>query len=313
MLQRTMTWMLVASAAAFGACRATTAQCVVGADCASGACDVTGKCVAVVTPDGGADASAIFPPLDASPGPTFDAALGETGVPGCTPNDDGTITRDEVPMQPGLRATYLVAENATWSTAGAQSPDGSRTWDLTGALSGDAPVLFDTESPSGTWWAKDFAGATYSARLAASQDLLGLFEAGDSLLLLGVVSPAGGTGQTELTYATPIPTIKTPLTMGTSWQTTSTVNGTAAGVAAYYTEQYTSQVDARGTMKTPYGTFPVLRVSTVLTRTIGVVPTVIRSYAFVAECFGAVASVTSQNNETNAEFTGDAEVRRLTP
>jgi len=41
--------------------------------------------------------------------------------------------------------------------------------------------------------------------------------------------------------------------------------------------------------------------------------TVTRSDAFVAECFGPVATVTSQTDEQNDEFTNVAEVRRLAP
>jgi hypothetical protein len=102
--------------------------------------------------------------------------------------------------------------------------------------------------------------------------------------------------------------------MGSSWNVTSNVTGQAEGFDTEYTEAYVSTVDAEGTMKTPYATFEnVLRVSTVLTRTVGVTPTVTRSYAWIAECCGVVASVTSQSDETSTEFSNDAEVRRLTP
>jgi hypothetical protein len=132
-------------------------------------------------------------------------------------------------------------------------------------------------------------------------------------LLTGVVSPASGTTDTELTYATPIATLQFPLTVGATWSTSSNVTGTAEGIDVAYTEAYVSKVDEAGTMKTPYGTFNVLRVSTVLTRTIDLVATTTRSFSFVAECFGPVAAVTSQSNETSTEFSDDAEVRRLTP
>ena len=68
-------------------------------------------------------------------------------------------------------------------------------------------------------------------------------------------------------------------------------------------------------MTTPYGAFPVLRVGTVLTRS-GAARHVYRdgrTYAWIAECFGSVATATSTDNETNAEFTNDAEVRRVAP
>ncbi|MEZ4314015.1 MAG: hypothetical protein R3F14_38830, partial [Polyangiaceae bacterium] len=85
----------------------------------------------------------------------------------------------------------------------------------------------------------------------------------------------------------------------------------ASGVFASYTETYTSKVDAHGKAMTPYADFPVLRVGTDLTRVgVGIYLTT-RTYAFVTECFGNVATVVSQYNETGEEFTSTSEVRRL--
>lgn len=132
--------------------------------------------------------------------------------------------------------------------------------------------------------------------------------------LLGVVSPDGGTGSTELTYAPPVKILALPFSAGTTWTSTSTVTGTAEGVFSTYTEKYASLVDQVGTMTTPYGAFPVLRVATDLTRSsVGVTLLTTRTFAWVAECFGAIATITSQNNETGSEFTSAAEVRRLAP
>jgi hypothetical protein len=46
---------------------------------------------------------------------------------------------------------------------------------------------------------------------------------------------------------------------------------------------------------------------------VGTVYRTVRSYAWIAECFGSVATATSQDNETGTEFSDDAEVRRLIP
>jgi hypothetical protein len=82
---------------------------------------------------------------------------------------------------------------------------------------------------------------------------------------------------------------------------------------AAYTEKYQSSVDAHGTLKAPFGDFSVLRTRVVLTRTVGLLTTVIRSYLFGAECFGTVASMQGLDNEPNAEISKAAEVRRLAP
>ena len=59
--------------------------------------------------------------------------------------------------------------------------------------------------------------------------------------------------------------------LGSTWTSTSTVNGHRRGRSSpHYTEKYASKVDAQGTLKVPYGTFQVLRVQTMLTRTVGV-------------------------------------------
>ena len=48
-----------------------------------------------------------------------------------------------------------------------------------------------------------------------------------------------------------------------------------------------------------------------LTRDVGVLRTTTRQFLFVAECFGTVATVISQENETEIEFSRAAELRRL--
>jgi hypothetical protein len=228
-------------------------------------------------------------------------------------NDDAVVSRDEVFFAAGLHATYRIATNTSVDTAGQMQMDGSRKWDLSAALTGDQDVLVQTLAPSGYWYGPDFGTATYATQLSVSQNLIGVFQADTSLLLLGVVSPDNGTMKTELKYNPEVVTLSFPLQASQAWSTNSQVSGTLLGVPALYTEAYASQVDAYGTLVTPLATFHVVRVGTVLTRTVGVVVTVIRSVVFQADCFGTVAAVTSNNNETQSEFTTAAEVRRLAP
>ena len=69
-------------------------QCRVGADCASGMCSAEGTCV------GGPSGSE--PGTSGGPNGNADASASETGtpidaaLPGCVPNKDGVITREEV-------------------------------------------------------------------------------------------------------------------------------------------------------------------------------------------------------------------------
>lgn len=248
----------------------------------------------------------------AAPAPAGRAAPAPRGS--CLPNNDGTITAKEAPFAAGLSAKYKVAANATLNTTGVKQADGTRIWDFTPALPGDSSVIVETIDPTGTWWANDFAGATYASRLSQSADLLGVFEvAADALLLRGVVSPTDGLSSTNLVYDPPVKVLAFPLKKGDTWTTSSTVMGTASGIYQFYYESYKSTVDAAGTAKTPYADFPVLRVGTQLTRTYGALITTTLTYSFPAECFGPVATVVSGTNEAGPEFTSTAEVRRLSP
>ncbi len=255
--------------------------------------------------DGGTSSDmSIEPPVDASPDmmqPVF-----------CMPNNDGVITRQEVPLRAGLSATYSVTGDVAFDTAGEEQGDGTRVWDLSGELPGDSRVIVEAASPTGRWFSTDFPQATYVTPLSSSSTLLGIFEiAPESLNLLGVASPDDGFTATNVDYDPVVRVLDFPLEMGKSWADESSVSGTVNGVFSFYSEDYSSQVDARGIMKTPYGDLEVLRIRVELERTVGLLTTTVRTYLFVSECFGTVATVVSEDDEDAIEFTQAAEVRRL--
>ncbi|GAB4206159.1 MAG: hypothetical protein OHK0013_22590 [Sandaracinaceae bacterium] len=288
--------------------------CRVGADCASGVCRSDGTCARPM-PDAGTPVDAAAPTVDAhTPPPTDTGPATDSGARVCAPDRDGTITRAEVPLRAGLYATFRIAEDAVVSTAGV-TMGGARRWDLSGALTGDRDERVELRAPAGAWWAGAFPLATYATELSASSENLGVFEVReDALLLLGVVSPESGLTQTRLTYDPPVPVLRFPLREGDAWTVTSTVSGQALGAVTAYTEEYTFVADASGTIATPFGEVAVIRVRSELERTQGLVPLdARRSFAFVSECLGTVATVTSRSFETDAEFTAASEVRRLAP
>lgn len=329
-------FLIVALQQLCAACGQTPAPaCRVGADCASGVCRVDGTCAPM--PDagtgggaagGGAGGSGGTGGAGGSGGGAAGGSGGGTGggmaggmggsgggmAPLCTPNNDGTVTRLEMPLGAGLHATFRVATNATFNTAGSNA-DGGYRWDFTTALSGDKAVLVETQPLAGKWFENKFAGATYAAPLSSTDTLLGVFEVtNDALLLRGVVSPTDALTATELTYSPPAKLLSFPLSSATTWTTTSTVSGRLNGGFWTQSEKYDSTVDRVGEAATPFASFaPALRVKTVLTRTVGLVPTITRSYLFVTECFGTVATITSNAGESSAEFSSAAEVRRLAP
>lgn len=279
--------------------------CVTGADCTSGVCDADGTCAAATT---GLTSSS--------------SSSGGTGASGtCTPTHDGSITLDEVPLRAGLQANFRVADSVTVDTAGTMNADGSRTWDLSMTLSGDHDQAVDTLPIAGQWFAGEFPGATYTALLSYQSstelepDMMGAFEVkGQDLLLLGIASPTNTPLETELPNSPGATILSFPLVQGATWSSSVAVAGVFDDTFTSYTDSYASQVDAHGTLLTPYGLFPVLRVGTVLTRSaLSVTLLTQRTFAFVAECFGTVATITSETNETTVEFTSASEVSRLAP
>lgn len=294
-------------------------QCTVGADCPSGACRADGTC-APLDSDGSTGSESDGASSSSSDGADTTTAADESTSGGSgggelclPPNDDGLVEREEMPLEAGLSATFLVAQDVAFDSAGTMI-DGERHWDFDVALTGDHQSIGETLPLAGRWFEPLFPGATYASRLVDGDDLLGVFEATDTALLLrGVVSPTDGLDRTELVYEPPATVLSFPLWVGQQWSTESTVSGLAQGIAALYTERYQGEVDAEGLATTPFGEFPVLRANVLLTRTVGVVITTARTQSFIAECFGTVASLRADEGADAPELSQAAEVRRLTP
>lgn len=287
------------------------ASCRTGAECASGVCLASGTCEAAAPSDGGLNPGDGAPPL-----------AGDSGA--CVPNGDGRIDRVEFPVRAGLRATYTYATNVAVDLTGVTTGTETR-WNFKGPFANDTTRVVDVLAPTGKWWAAAFPSASYALALGAAGDLLGVFTLGASeLSLVGVVSPADSATKTQLAYDPAPAFLRFPLRVGDSWTTTATVGGTAQGLAigpltgTQYTETYATTVDAAGSVEVPFGTFKVVRVLTSLTRRnqaglpIATLPDR-KSVAFVAECFGTVASATSNGGETRALFTTASELQRLAP
>lgn len=274
-------------------------ECTRDEDCDSNFCRADGTC-GEATDDGGVGSDSLPPDM-----------MSEL----CTPNHDESIGLAELPLRAGKMANFRIATDATFNTAGTATGGGMKAWDLSGALSNDADRAIALLAPAGAYWASDFPNATYAAPLSAGSDLLGVFNVdATAVTLLGVVSPTAGTFGTNISYDPPAIILKLPITPNAQWSSSSTVSGTLNGGFVNYTETYESIVDSVGTLKTPYGEFPVMRVATDMSQVQIVTPFGgKRSFSWVAECFGSVANVTSKDFESSSEFTDPAEVRRLAP
>lgn len=247
-----------------------------------------------------------LPPVDAN------------GTPTCNPNGDYVITKAESPILLDASVTFRTALNVSVDLVGTTTAEGERLWALDGALAGDTDLVLETEPVKSQWFANLFPDATYTTRLTAQNMLKGVFETtDDGLLLLSVVSPEGGTFRTELTYDPPVALLRYPLEVGKTWTEDADINGPAEGIPCFSvggcSERYRMEVDAKGALQTPYGNFRVVRVRVELERKVGFQTTVTRSFLFVAECFGTVATVVSDAGETVIEFETASEIRRLAP
>lgn len=304
-------------------------------ECASGRCS-NGRCAPLDgdsdPSSGDGDASQGEGDGDASHGDGDEPAGGDAPGDGdpaggdgalCQPDNDGTITRAELFFTPGLSAQFALARDVSFDTAGSVGEDGVRRWDFSVALAGDVEVtrtlldlsdvwFFDPDDPNDS-----YAGATHALEVPGDDDHLGVYEASDDgLLLRGLVSLDGGYFATELTYSPPLATLELPLELGAGWESAATVSGWLNGGYSLYWEdaRLDVEIDAAGIAVTALAELPVLRVRSVLTRQTGALtPTVVRTYAFVTECYGTVAWVVSHADEAQEEFTGALEVGRIVP
>ena len=322
--------------------------CTVDEECVSGICLPNGLCSNTEDlgqPDSGSESSTAEPALSAEDmghsSDMRDAATTETGHEpevdeevgryGCLPNNDGVITADEAPFGANHTAMFRVTTDVTGFYSEPECDSDGCVWDLLHVNGSTDDLLVSTEESDGWWFSDDpaFADATYVAPMGdfalslgamevCSQQQFGVFQVTDNaLLVLGLVSEHEEDG-TKLIYDPPLPMLKFPMEDGDSWVVETTASGPLCNSWVDYNVRQTAEtdVDAWGTVRTPFGDFEnVLRVNTLLRRHmgVGVMPTQIRTHLFVAECFTSIATIVSEEGETDADFDRVHEVRRLTP
>ena len=289
-------------------CRDDSDCAVAGQACVAGQCrDVMGRVdlAPAGADDGGVDLARPLVDLAGR-----DAPAGDALAAACNFNGDGVITRAEAPFPVGLGALYAV--NAPGSKVAVNLGAAGGAWDFSAAVAGERKSFDQLISPAGAWWAADFPSATYADHLDDNQPILGVYRATvTSLDLLGLVSETNGVTKTSLKYTTPISVLKFPLGTGTTWISESDVTGLASGVFFFAHEKYAFAVDARGMTRAPAGGFDTLRLLLHYTQTYGLLTTTRITWLYLAECYGAVARIRSQDNEASDEFTQAAEYRRL--
>jgi hypothetical protein len=241
--------------------------------------------------------------------------LPDGGAPACRGNNDGVISRDELVFAPGIEVRYRINPEGTLANVnvrGTPRPDGTTAWDFSDPA-GDL-VTLSLGTASDQWYAPQFPGAQYAARLDPRMPLVGAYRAGDSSVdLLGVASEREADG-TRLTYDTPVPLLRFPLMRGASWVAeANVVDGMVNRTPVASHDRYEITADAAGEVRLGVLTFrQAVRLRVELTQRFPVGPGVRRiQYVWLAECYGEVARVTSRDGEVDPDFTQATEFRRL--
>ena len=161
-----------------------------------------------------------------------------------------------------------------------------------------------------------FPGGTFVTD--AGEDLDGVFHQDETgLFLHGTAShePMPSGGKTLVRYTEPVAVLRFPLADGDAFGTTAQIPaGVIAGLPFIGTDQIDVEVVGEGRLDLPYVRFsPVLRVRTHVVRKPSTGSPVVgrRSTSFLFECFGEVAHAESKVDETNADFTTAATLRRF--
>jgi hypothetical protein len=253
--------------------------------------------------------------------PTRGQYQGEQAAPlECVPNLDGRIEAKELKAALGVPVSYLVSPASVMravNVAGTVNPQGQRVWDFAADFADDEQAKLEASALTGKWFASAFPAAQFTTPLdAAGRTWAAYSDDGQALYMHGFASAVenGPEGKTLLVYAQPVALYRYPLEVGKTWVTVGQVsNGVLRGLPYAGRDTYSITVEASGRLELPDLTFTqAMRVRTNVTAEPAVgAPVTRRQTGFVFECFGEVARATSQNNETQDDFTQAAEVRRL--
>lgn len=232
----------------------------------------------------------------------------------CQGNNDGVISRDELPVVMGASVDYLVnppSTTVTVSPDGEQDGAGNVIWDFS---STEGQVFTVTLEPVwDKWFADYFPEADYASVTSPGDDTLGVYEVDDQAVwLLGYASPQED--HTLAIYDSPIALIRFPLSEGMSWVAVGEIqNGTWQGSPFATQDTFRVHVDQQGTLRLPYlDVKKTLRVGVEVVQSLPGGNTLRRiQYLYIHECYGELGRIVSQQGELDPRFTTAAEFRRL--
>jgi len=232
-----------------------------------------------------------------------------SALPSCVPNRDGTITADELPIALGATLAYYAGTNRMIDQTAK-----SGVYDLSQERPDDTLVHLGPVALDGQWYAAQFPSGEFVTDAGGGID--GIYHQDDRALWLdGTAShdmnPAAG--KTLVIYTQPVPVLRFPITVGDAYTVTAPLpSATVDGLPFVGTDTYSIAVADTARLDVPYVQFsPTLRVQTSLVRAAGSTSVGERSTSYLFECFGEVAHADSNTNESDANFTNAAVLRRF--
>lgn len=238
----------------------------------------------------------------------------------CVPNLDGQVDARELQAAIDVPVRFVLNPSTsprTVDVAGSVDAAGKRVWDFGASYADDTVATFSAKAINDRWYASSFPNGQFALAADPSGAIEGIYAHSDtSLSLLGLASrdAAPPEGKTLLVYSAPVQLYRFPLKPGDSWVAVGQVqNGMVRGLPYAGRDTYEQSADSGGQLILEDLTFQqALRVRTKLTVEPAVGQSVVRrQISWIFECFGEVARATAQDNETNADFTTAAELRRL--
>ena len=232
-------------------------------------------------------------------------------LPECTPNRDGQITADELPIAYGATLAYYASPSGAMRTI----DTADTAWDLSEERADDEVVGLGPQQLGAQWYAPSYPTGQFATDAGGGLD--GIYHQDDRALWLdGLASrePAPAAGKTLVRYAEPVALLRFPLADGATYRTTAQIpDGTIAGLPFIGADELDVDVTS-GVLEVPYVKFtPALRVRLHVTRRPSTGTPVVgrRTTLFLFECFGEVARAESRQDEPSPDFTNAVYLRRF--
>ena len=229
-------------------------------------------------------------------------------LPSCVPDRDGEITAAELPIAYGATVAYYEGQNRSVDLA---AEDG--VWDLADEHPDDAVVALGPIALAAQWYAASFPAGEFT--VDAGDGLVGIYHQDDQALWIDGTASIAESPKTLVRYTQPVAILRFPIRDGAAYETVAQIpDGVIQNLPFIGTDRVAVDITGSGRLDVPYVRFsPVLRARTHVVRTPSTGSPVVgrRATIFLFECFGEVARAESKQDESNADFTTAARLRRF--